>query len=84
MRLLLTCALIASLSVSSQGLSAAGGGGGGGGCGTSQVRNDSQSHGASFTCTTCGGTYAQAGNCPKCGLELVPKEGPPPQQGNYK
>lgn len=29
---------------------------------------------SSFTCSTCGGTYAQAGNCPKCGLELVPKD----------
>jgi hypothetical protein len=74
MRLLLTCALAASFAVSTQGMMSASGGGGG--CGTSQVRNDPQPGAASFTCTTCGGTYAQAGNCPKCGLELVPKGAP--------
>jgi len=37
----------------------------------------------SYTCPTCGGTYAQAGNCPKCGLELTPKEDSAPK-GNFK
>jgi hypothetical protein len=36
----------------------------------------------SYTCPTCGGRYAQSGNCPKCGLDLVPKSEPAP--GNYK
>ena len=40
---------------------------------------------SSYTCPTCGGRYAQAGNCPKCGLELVPKNDPAPNNpGNFK
>jgi len=55
----------------------AGGSGGAGGCGSVAVRSAPSE--ASFTCATCGGTYAQAGNCPKCGLELVPKKDPAPK-----
>ena len=40
-----------------------------------EMENNSKGGGAqtSMTCKVCGGTYAQAGNCPKCGLELSPK-----------
>jgi hypothetical protein len=58
--------------------------GGGGGCasmGTYQSSSLSTMNAgpsnapgvAPLTCSVCGGTYAQAGNCPKCGLELTPK-----------
>jgi hypothetical protein len=79
MRVFLSCALFCSLAVS-QGSA----GGGGGGCATMGTQQSSSLGAASaqpadaprtapLTCRVCGGTYAQPGNCPKCGLELTPK-----------
>jgi len=55
------------------------------GAGMMGVSSSAPQNQSSYTCPSCGGRYAQPGNCPKCGLDLVPKNEPAPSNpGNYK
>lgn len=50
-----------------------GGCAGGAGMGKRGGTPDAPASQASYTCSMCGGSYAQPGNCSKCGMALKAK-----------